>query len=114
MAYDLELADRIRDGLASQPSLREVKMFGGLGFMLNGKLAVFAHGDGTMWLRCAPSQVSDLKRKGARAADMGNGRNMSPGWLQVSADQVLTEESLDFWLSAALTHNRSLTAPGEG
>lgn len=110
MTYDLELADRIRDGLVPQPSLREVKMFGGLGFMINGKLAVFAHGDGGMWIRCAPSRVEELERHGARVADMGNGRNMGPGWLRVSADQVPTEETLDFWLSAALDHNHSTTS----
>lgn len=107
MTYDPEMADRIRDGLVPQPSLREVKMFGGLGFMINGKLAVFAHGDGGMWVRCAPSRVEELEREGAQAADMGNGRSMGPGWLQVSADQVSTEEALDFWLGAALEYNHS-------
>ncbi|MCX5424766.1 TfoX/Sxy family protein [Streptomyces sp. NBC_00078] len=92
-------------------SVREVHMFGGLGFMVNGKLAVFAHGDGGMWLRCTPSRVGELERKGAQCADMGNGRNMGAGWVQVSAEQVPTEETLDFWLDVALDHHRSATTP---
>lgn len=111
MAYDRELADRIRDGLAPVQPVREVKMFGGLGFMINGKLAVFAHGDGGMWLRCSPSRVGELERKGAEAADMGNGRSMGAGWLRVNADQVPTDETLDFWLDVALDYNRSATTP---
>lgn len=109
MGYDQELADRIREGLAPVRSVREVKMFGGLGFMVNGKLAVFAHGGGGMWLRCSPSRVDELEREGARPADMGNGRGMGAGWLQVSADQVRTDETLDFWLDVALDYNRSAT-----
>lgn len=111
MTYDRELADRIRDGLASGQPVREVTMFGGLGFMINGKLAVFAHGDGGMWLRCSPSRVGELEGKGAQAAEMGNGRSMGAGWLQVSAEMVPTDETLDFWLDIALDYNRSTTTP---
>jgi hypothetical protein len=81
-------------------------MFGGLGFMINGKLTAFAHGDGGMWLRCAPERVDELERRGAQAAEMGKGRTMGPGWLRVSADLVSTEETLAFWLDAALDHNQ--------
>ncbi|KJK43542.1 hypothetical protein UK23_32850 [Lentzea aerocolonigenes] len=105
MAYDPELADRMRARLTpSQP--REVAMFGGLGFMINGKLAAFAHGDGGIWLRCAPDRVGELERQGAQPAEMGNGRTMGPGWLRVSADKLSTEDMLAFWLDAALDHNR--------
>jgi len=105
VAYDHELAERMRDRLAPLEP-REVAMFGGLGFMINGKLAAFAHGDGGMWLRCAPERVDELERQGAQAAEMGKGRTMGPGWLRVSAELVSTEETLAFWLDAALGHNQ--------
>lgn len=108
MAYDRELADRIRDGLGPLQPVREVKMFGGLGFMINKKLAVFARPDGGLILRCAPSRVGELELKGAQVAEMG-GRTAGAGWLQVSADQVSTEETLDFWLDVAVDHSRSAT-----
>lgn len=111
MAYDRELADRIRDWLAPRQSVREVTMFGGLGFMINDKLTVFAHGGGGLWLRCAPSRVDELERKGAQAADMGNGRSMGVGWLQVSGDCLSTEETLGFWLDTALEHNHRAAPP---
>jgi TfoX N-terminal domain len=108
MASDRELADRIRDGLAALQPVREVKMFGGLGFMINDKLTVFARRDGGLILRCSPSRVGELELKGAQIAEMG-GRAAGAGWIQVSADQVLTTETLGFWLGVAVDHRCSPT-----
>ena len=84
-------------------------MFGGLGFMINNKLAVFAHGEGGLWVRCAPARTAELEHRGARPADLGNGHRMGPGWLQVDADTASTPESLEFWIEVALQHNRTST-----
>ena len=109
MPYDVELADRIRDGLSAQRVVREAAMFGGLGFMINNKLAVFAHSDGGLWLRAAPQRQSELEARGAQPADMGAGRAMGPGWLKVGADTVTTQKGLMFWLGVAVDYNRVLT-----
>ncbi|HEX8767283.1 MAG TPA: TfoX/Sxy family protein [Jatrophihabitans sp.] len=106
MAYSKELADRIREAIAAEPAVREVSMFGGLSFLINGKLALTANQHGDLMLRCDPARVEELTRKGAEVAEM-RGRRMSKGWLIVSSDALEAEEDFAFWLGVALEHNRS-------
>jgi len=56
VAYNGELVDRVRDALAAQPSVREVKMFGGLSFMVNEKMVVSVRGGGGLLVRAGPRQ----------------------------------------------------------
>ncbi len=77
MAYDHELADRMRDRLAPLRP-REVAMFGGLGFMINGKFTVFAHGDGGMWLRCAPERVPSSSAKARKQLRWATAAPLAP------------------------------------
>ena len=60
MAYDLELADRIREQLASTKGVTEKAMFGGLAFLVNGNMAVSASGRGGLLLRCDPDRTAKL------------------------------------------------------
>ena len=60
MAYDEDLADRIREQVHGEPNLKEQRMFGGLAFLVGGHMAVAASGQGGLMLRCDPDATDDL------------------------------------------------------
>lgn len=111
MAYDGDLANRIREALADEPFTREVKMFGGLAFMVNGKLAIGAYNsDGGLLLHGDPEHLDDLLvKKGAKLAEMGAGRQMGNGWIAVDAQTITTKKDLDYWIGIALEYNKKIT-----
>lgn len=103
------LAERIRELLAEESDLREVSMFGGRAFMVNGKLAVSAQKDGSMLVRVAAENHDEiLRRAGVTQAEMGAGRGMGPGWVSVSAETVAGAEGTASWVATAMEHNRSV------
>lgn len=103
------LVDRLRLALADQPLLREVSMFGGRSFMVNEKLAVSALKTGGLLVRVDADRHEELlKRQGAVQAEMGPGRDMGPGWIEIEAT-ALTGEGLELWVLIALEHNRAVT-----
>ena len=109
MAYDEELADRIRDLLAEEAGLTEMKMFGGLAFLIGGNMAVAASGQGGLLVRVDPATSDDLVAStGARPMEM-RGRPMD-GWLRVDADDVRTERQLTTWVRRGTTYARTLPA----
>ena len=63
MAYDEDLANRIRELVASEPNVTEKKMFGGLAFLIGGNMAVAASGQGGLMLRCDPEESDSLIAK---------------------------------------------------
>lgn len=106
MAYDKDLAERIRQALATQPSVREVNMFGGLSFMVNEKMVVNATGDGSLLVRADPRRADELlATEGAQQAEMGAGRSMGKGWIAVDGQAVTADDDLDFWIGVALEYN---------
>jgi hypothetical protein len=114
MAYDRELADRIRMALAHQSAVREVNMFGGLSFMVNEKMTVNANTSGDLMLRCDPKRVEELiGGTAAQSAEM-RGKPMSKGWLVVAAENVASDEDLDFWIDVALEFNKKVTGSKSG
>ena len=89
MAYDEDLADRIRDLLVSEPELTEMMMFGGRAFLIRGNMAVAASGQGGVLVRADPAKSNRLlATTRARPMEM-RGREMR-GWLRVDADAVRT------------------------
>jgi len=104
MAYDRDLANRIRAALVDR-SVREVSMFGGLSFMVNEKLAVGANTQGNLLVRVDPDRVDDLVAGTAAEFAEMNGRRMSKGWLVIDSDEVTDDEDLRFWIGVALEHN---------
>src|SRR5690554_3291062 len=83
------LVDRLRIVLAAEPSLREVSMFGGTSIMVNEKMVVSALKDGGLLVRVAADRHEELLgRPGARQAEMGAGRQMGPGWIEVAPDAI--------------------------
>jgi TfoX/Sxy family transcriptional regulator of competence genes len=107
VAYDEDLADRIRDVLADEPDLTEKKMFGGLAFLIAGNMAVAASGRGGLMVRVDPDKGDDLVAKSnARPMEM-RGRAMS-GWLRVDTDDVRQRRQLVTWVKRGASYAKSL------
>ena len=105
-----QLVDRLRHLLAAHAPLREVPMFGGRSFMVNGKLLVSAQSGGDLLVRVdARRRAELLERPGSRQAVMGAGRTMGNGWIAVGADSIEGDRDLTFWLDVALQHNQAVT-----
>ena len=109
MAYDEELADRIRELLEGKADLTERKMFGGLAFLIGGNIAVGASGQGGILVRADPEQSEKLvATTKARFMEM-RGREMK-GWLRVDSEDVRTKRQLAKWVELGVTFARSLPA----
>jgi TfoX/Sxy family transcriptional regulator of competence genes len=109
VAYDEELADRIRELIGSDVDLTETKMFGGLAFLIGGNMAIAASGQGGLLVRVHPAQSDTLVAKtSARLMEM-RGRSMR-GWLRVDAEDVRTKRQLARWVDLGATYARSLPA----
>jgi TfoX/Sxy family transcriptional regulator of competence genes len=107
MAYDEELADRIRELLAGESDLTEQRMFGGLAFLIRGNMAVAASGQGGVLVRVGPAESDELvATTPARPMEM-RGRPMQ-GWLRVDPEDVATEGQLATWVERAAAYTRSL------
>ena len=109
VAYDVELADRIRELIAGEPGVTEKKMFGGLAFLVGGNMAVAASGQGGVLVRVDPAQSDNLVSTTiARLMEM-RGRQMQ-GWLRVDSADVRTKRQLAKWVERGMTYARSLPA----
>jgi TfoX/Sxy family transcriptional regulator of competence genes len=109
MAYDEDLASRIRELLADTPDVTERKMFGGLAFLVGGNMAIAASGQGGVLVRVDPEQSDELvSTTGARVAVMRE-RPM-PGWRRVDAEDVVARDELATWVARGSTYARSLPA----
>jgi TfoX/Sxy family transcriptional regulator of competence genes len=109
VAYDEELADRIRGLLAGESSLTEKKMFGGLAFLIGGNMAVAASSQGGVLVRVDPARSDRLvATTNARLMEM-RGRRMQ-GWLRVDPNDVRTKRQLAKWVGLGATYARSLPA----
>jgi TfoX/Sxy family transcriptional regulator of competence genes len=107
MAYDEQLAERIRDLLRGQRGLTEKKMFGGLAFLVGGNMAIAASGQGGILVRVDPDESDRLvATTSARPMEM-RGREMS-GWLRVDADAVKTKRQLAKWVELGTSYAGSL------
>lgn len=107
MAYDEDLAARLRQLLADVPDVSEVKMFGGLSFLVAGNMAVAASGQGGLLVRVDLSSSEALiKRTKAKPMEM-RGREM-PGWLRVDSADVRTKRQLLGWVERGVSYARSL------
>jgi TfoX/Sxy family transcriptional regulator of competence genes len=109
MAYDEELADRIRQLVAGEPGLSEQKMFGGLAFLIGGNMAIAASGQGGLLVRADPDESDTLvATTNARLMEM-RGREMR-GWLRVDAEDVRTKRELASWAKLGTAYARSRPA----
>jgi TfoX/Sxy family transcriptional regulator of competence genes len=107
MAYDEDLANRIRELIAGDPAVAERRMFGGLAFLVNGNMAVAASGQGGLMVRVEPDDTDALLAKPhARPFEM-RGREMQ-GWLRVDEEGVRTKRQLEPWVKRGVAYARSL------
>jgi TfoX/Sxy family transcriptional regulator of competence genes len=107
VAYDGELAARIRRRLAEQPGVEEKKMFGGLAFLIGGNMAVAASGQGGLLVRADPAESDGLvETTGATLMEM-RGRSMK-GWLRVESEDVAGDDQLANWIAVGTSYARSL------
>jgi TfoX/Sxy family transcriptional regulator of competence genes len=103
VAYDEELAARIRDLVGGEPGLTEKKMFGGLAFLIGGNMAVAASGQGGLLVRVDPAESDELVAStDARPMEM-RGREMA-GWLRVDP----ADDELASWVERGVSFARSL------
>lgn len=111
MAYDEDLANRIRELIAMEAGLTEKKMFGGLAFLIGGNMSVGVSGQGGLMVRVDPAETDALVEKPhARPFEM-RGRAMQ-GWLRVDAEGVRTKRELEPWVRRGVAYARSLPPKG--
>ncbi|MBD3914725.1 TfoX/Sxy family protein [Nocardioides hwasunensis] len=107
MAYDEALAQRISDVLEGEPGLTSRKMFGGLGYMLDGHMAVAAGSGGALMVRIDPADAPAwVDGEGVTPMKM-RGREMA-GWLLVSSDALTSDEQLELWVGRGVAFVRAL------
>jgi TfoX/Sxy family transcriptional regulator of competence genes len=107
VAYDEDLANRLRAALAGEDGVTEQRMFGGLAFLIGGHMAVAASGSGGLMLRVDPEETEALlERPHARPFEM-RGREMT-GWLRVDDEGVRSQRDLESWVRLGVAHVRSL------
>src|SRR4051812_42339860 len=109
MAYDEDLANRIRELIAGAPDVTEQRMFGGLAFLAGGNMAVAASGQGGLLVRLETAQTDKLAGQPHAARFEMRGREMQ-GWLRVDAEGVKTKRQLEPWVRRGLAYARSLPA----
>jgi len=104
MAYNEQIADRIRHALAEVPEVEEKKMFGGLAFMVAGKMCITAGADRIM-CRINPTMRDEVtKLKGCDTVIM-RGRPYK-GYVHITQDSFKKEEDLNYWIKLALEYNK--------
>jgi TfoX/Sxy family transcriptional regulator of competence genes len=107
MAYDEELAHRLREQLVGEEGVTEKAMFGGLAFLLHGNMAVTASSHGGLMVRVGAEASADaLARPHAQQIEM-RGRPM-PGWIHVAAEGVQTTRQLRVWVRYGVKFVRTL------
>ena len=109
MAYDEDLADRIRELVAKEKDLTEQRMFGGLAFLIGGNMAVAASGQGGILVRADPATSAKLVSTTKAQPMVMRGRAMD-GWLRVDAEHVREKRQLAAWVRRGVTYARSLPA----
>ena len=107
MAYDEDLANRLRELLAGEDGITEMKMFGGLAFLLNGHMSVSASGQGGVLARIDPEETEAvLKRPNVSLMEM-RGRTMD-GWVRVAPEGVKTKRQLQGWVDRSVGYVKRL------
>lgn len=107
MAYDLQLADRLRFLVEGEEGLSEKRMFGGLAFLVHGNIAVAASSTGGLMVRVDPADTAELVGQIGVDRMQMRGRAMD-GWLQVTAQAVAADDDLERWVARSVGYARSL------
>jgi hypothetical protein len=109
VAFDEDLAGRIRALIGGEKALSEKRMFGGLAFLIGGNMAISASGQGGLLVRVDPARSDALTTGPHVEVAVMRGREM-PGWLRVDAAGVKITAQLQRWVTEGVTYARSLPA----
>ncbi|MGI8414407.1 MAG: TfoX/Sxy family protein [Solirubrobacteraceae bacterium] len=109
MAYDEDLANRVREVVLTQESVTEKQMFGGMAFLINGNMSVSVSGQGGLLLRIDPAKTDALLDKPHAHPFEMRGRVM-PGWLRVDPEGLRTKAQLERWVARGVTFAQTLPA----
>jgi hypothetical protein len=109
VAYDEDLANRVRELVANETGVVEKRMFGGLAFLIGGNMAVSVSGQGGLLLRCDPGETEALLGRPHAAVFEMRGRAMD-GWLRVDPAGLRTGRQLARWVALGVSYARSLPA----
>ena len=107
MAYDVDMANRLREVTAGEPTVIEKAMFGGLTFMVAGNMAFRASDQNDLLIRAGPDQASVLAQDPRASSFVMNGHEVA-GWLRVDIDATANDEELGRWITPALRYAKSL------
>jgi hypothetical protein len=107
MAYDTELADRVRELVAAERGVDEKRMFGGLAFLINGNMSVAVSRQGGLMVRVPPDETAKLLGRDHVQPMIMAGRE-TRGWLRVSVDGVKTKRQLQAWVGRGVDYAKSL------
>jgi TfoX/Sxy family transcriptional regulator of competence genes len=107
VAYDEDLAQRVRELLTFDPGVVEKKMFGGLAFLINGHMSVAVSGGGGLLLHVEPGDTEQLRAETHVEPFVMRGRAMT-GWVRVSAEGVEDDAELRRWVETGAGYARSL------
>ena len=111
MAYDEDLANRIRELVSTEERLTEKKMFGGLAFLIGGNMSVSASGQGGLLLRVDPADTDKLLDEPHAEPFVMRGRAMD-GWLRITPEGVRTKRELARWVKRGVGYARTLPPKG--
>lgn len=106
MAYDQNLEERIQKLIIDETDVTEKKMFGGVGFLVNGNMACGVHGDALIARVGEKAHAECMAIPHVREFDM-TGHPMT-GWVEVAPAGVTSENDLQFWVCKGLTFARTL------
>ncbi|EHB47679.1 hypothetical protein MycrhDRAFT_5805 [Mycolicibacterium rhodesiae JS60] len=109
MAYDEDLANRLRELLAAEAGVDEKRMFGGLAFLINGNMAVVASGHGGLMVRIPPDDTAELLTREHTEPMVMAGRE-TRGWIRVGDDGLRTKRQLASWVARGVTYAKTLPA----
>jgi TfoX/Sxy family transcriptional regulator of competence genes len=107
VAYDEDLANRIRELIAGEPDVSEQSMFGGLVFLVGGNMSVAAGGQGALIVRVDPEDTDEFLAKPHAQPFVMRGRPMQ-GRVRVDAEGVRTKRQLERWVKRGVAYARSL------
>jgi TfoX/Sxy family transcriptional regulator of competence genes len=111
MAYEEELAHRVRELIGEEPGLSEMRMFGGLAFLLDGNMAIAVSSKGGLMLRHDPGERDELLARAHTRPMVMSGRP-AKGWLRVNRDGVRTKRQLRGWVRRGVAFARTLPPKG--
>ncbi|HKE66909.1 MAG TPA: TfoX/Sxy family protein [Micromonosporaceae bacterium] len=107
MAYDEELAGRVRTLLGRRQGITEKRMFGGLAMLLNGNMAVVIRGKGGLLVRVDPDEYDQVQVETGAAPAVMRGRPMR-GWITVESIGCTKQPDLKKWVDRGVSAARRL------